>query len=434
MTRHWIIALALAGTAPVAGAQEAPAGQPDSLRLGALHQRALSSDPRQRQFTLLGRQTDLRLSNLAAERLPTITAQASTQYQSAVFQPPPGGFSFPTPSKDMYDSRLSVEQAIWKPSIGPRQAAERAHLAETQAQVKSTLFGLRQEVNDAFFSAALLQQRIDITTVTITDLEQRLREAVERVRAGAALPSDTAAIQATLVQRRQDEIELGASRRAALARLSQLTGRALTERDVIVLPDLVDEVATARAGVSGLRARPEYEVFARTRERLAREEDVTAAAQRPELSAFARVGYGRPGLSPISTRFDSYLVTGLQLSWAPWTWHSDARERQAIALQRDVVAADEAAFTSSLTRSIQEDLAALDRLDTTLVMDDQIILLRERVENEARSRFQESVITASEYLDRSTDVLEARLAQATHRVQLAQARARFLTTLGLEIP
>jgi outer membrane protein TolC len=426
MIRHWVIALTL-GIATKAVAQ-------DSLRLGALHQQALSSDPRQRQFALLDRQANLRLHNLAAEWLPSISAEASVQHQSTVFEPPPGtGLSFPTPSKDMYDSRLAVQQAIWKPSIGPRRAAERAQLAESQAHVRSTLFGLREEVNDAFFAAALLEQRIAITANTITDLERRLREASERVRAGAALPSDTAAIQATLFQRRQDQVELGGSRRAALARLAQLTGLVIAERDLIVLPDLAGDVATVRGGIASLRARPEYDVFARTRDRLSREEHVTAAALWPEVSAFARVGYGRPGLNPLNNRFDTYTVAGVQLSWAPWTWGSNGRERQVLALQREVVAADEAAFASSLSRSIQEDLATLDRLDTTLAMDDQIILLRERVELEARPRFQEGVITASAYLDLSTDVLEARLAQATHRVQLAQARARFLTTLGLEI-
>jgi hypothetical protein len=36
-------------------------------------------------------------------------------------------------------------------------------------------------------------------------------------------------------------------------------------------------------------------------------------------------------------------------------------------------------------------------------------------------------------VDRQTDVLNARLARAAHRVELAQASARFLTTVGLEV-
>ena len=38
-----------------------------------------------------------------------------------------------------------------------------------------------------------------------------------------------------------------------------------------------------------------------------------------------------------------------------------------------------------------------------------------------------------ECVDKQTDVLEARLMRATHRVERAQAQARFLTVLGLEV-
>jgi hypothetical protein len=36
-------------------------------------------------------------------------------------------------------------------------------------------------------------------------------------------------------------------------------------------------------------------------------------------------------------------------------------------------------------------------------------------------------------VDKQTDVLEARLLRATHRVERAQAQTRFLTVLGLEV-
>lgn len=435
MTRDWMNTLAsLVALLPGAAvSQQAATGQPDSLRLGALQQEALTHDPRQRQFGLLARQTDLRLTNLAVQRLPTINGEAQATYQSTVFTPPPG-IPFTPPARDMYDSRISVSESIFDPTITPRRATERARLAESEAQVHTLFLQLRQEVNDAFFTVALLDQRMGIIAVTITDLERQLRETAERVRAGAALPGDTAAVLATLKQRQQDQVELRASRLAGLARLEQLTGRTLTVAEVIVLPELADQVAQARGGLPDLRARPEYAAFARTRDRLDREEREVSAAQWPVLSAFATAGHGRPGLNPIGNRIDDYLIAGLKLTWAPWNWGTHGRERQALSLQREIVAADEAAFARSLTRSIQEDLATIDRMDTTLVLDDQIIALRERVEGQTRRRFQEGVVTASEYLDRSTDVLEARLAQATHRVQLAQARARLLTTLGLEIP
>jgi outer membrane protein TolC len=121
------------------------------------------------------------------------------------------------------------------------------------------------------------------------------------------------------------------------------------------------------------------------------------------------------------------------LQWKAWTWGSPGREREALALQQSIVSAEEAAFTDSLRRSIQNDLANIDRLEGALTVDDRILALRETVDRTARLRFQEGVITASEYLDRRTEWLRAQLDQARHGVELAAARARLLTTLGLEV-
>jgi outer membrane protein TolC len=126
-------------------------------------------------------------------------------------------------------------------------------------------------------------------------------------------------------------------------------------------------------------------------------------------------------------------VTGVQVQWSPGTWGTVDRDRETLALQRQIVDTDEAAFRQGLERAVQNDLAAVQRLDSTIALDDQVIALRERIETETRLRFREGVTTAADYLDRNTDVLEARLARATHRVEQAQARARLLTSLGLEI-
>ena len=419
---------------PTIAAQQAPAAT-DSLGLATLHRQAVARDPRQRQFALLAEQTDLRLKNLSAERLPSFSAEAVAQYQSDVFSAEglPPGITFPSPSHDTYDSRLAVEQPIYDPTISPRKTVERARLAESEARVHSALFGLREEVNDAFFTAALLAERHNIIEATIQELEKRLEESRARVREGAALPSDTATILATLLERRQDQSETSSDRRAALSRLSALTHQSIQENQQLVLPDLSTESATARQNLASLRNRPEYQEFVRARERLTGEEGVVASDQKPTVSAFGRLGYGRPGINPVNDAFDSYYVLGVEVKWSPFDWGSTGRERQALALQRDIVAAEEEAFTSRLTRGTQDDLAAMDRLDSTLVLDDQIVALRERVERETGLRFREGEVTASEYLDRNTDVLEARLARATHQVEQVQARARFLTTLGLEI-
>jgi outer membrane protein TolC len=122
------------------------------------------------------------------------------------------------------------------------------------------------------------------------------------------------------------------------------------------------------------------------------------------------------------------------VQWTPWTWGTVGRNREALELQRQIVATNEAAFTSGLRRSVQPQLASIARLDTTLALDERIVALREEVERETAAKLREGVITAAEYADRSTELLTAGLARSQHRTELARTRATFLTTLGIEVP
>jgi len=407
----------------------------DSLRLGALHADALALDPRQRQLALHAAATAVRLRSIRADALPSFGVEGRAQYQSEVTKFPGGGpFTPPTPPHDTYDAYILARQSLFDPTLGPRRAVERAHLVESQAQVRTSLFALRQELNDAFFAAASLQERIATIDVAIADLAARLRETGQRFAAGTALPGDTAAIAATIAQRLQDRLRLSGDRAGALSRLSALIGRDVAESGTLVLPDLRARVDESIASIDRLRQRPEYGQFDATRERLARQEQATSAQLKPRLSAFGRLAYGKPGLNALGQDFQSYWLGGVQVQWAPWNWGTTSRERELLRIQREMVATNESAFTLGVRRSLQQSLASMSRLDSTLALDERVVALRETVEREAGAKLREGAITAADYVDRNMELLSARVARIQHRVELAYARATFLTMLGVELP
>ena len=436
MRRATLTLLGAVLLAATAAAQDAPRNAGDSLRLAELHADAARLDPRQRQLRLQESATNLRLRSIASERLPTLSVNGQTQYQSDVTRiaAPIPGATFPSPPHDTYDAHLGAEQSLFDPAAAPRRAVERARLAESQAQLRATLFPLRSEITESFFAAASLQQRTAETDATITDLSAQLMEVVARFREGAALPGDTAAIAATLLQRRQDRLQLSAERASALARLSVLVGRSIGDREPLVVPDLAARTAGAMDSLDRLRVRPEYEQFSATRERLARQENVAEARERPRISAYGRLGYGRPGLNVMSTSSQTYWLAGLQLRWTPFNWGTVSRDRELLEIEREIVATNEAAFTRALRRAVQPSLATVTYLDSALALDERIIALRERIVREAQAQLREGVITAATYVDRTTDLFTARVRRAQHRVELEQARATLLDTLGLEVP
>jgi outer membrane protein TolC len=407
----------------------------DSLRLSALRVAAASGDPRAAQLELLASQSALRIRNINAELKPSLSLDGLAQYQSDVagLNVDLPGIKLPKPTNDTYDARLGALQRIYDPSIRPRRAAEQAQLAESRARVKSAIYSLNETANSAFFVALRSQTQIAELETTARDLEAQIAVAESRIRAGTALQSESSTLHAELLRRRQSIAEQRSAQRAAIAILVDLTGQKIDPDIPIAIPDLQSAVTEARTAGTSLRARPEYEQFESSRNLLALTEIVRSAQQKPRLSAFGRAGYGRPGLNPLSDKFDTYWLSGLQFEWTPWTWGNSSRGRQISRLQGQIISTEEQAFTAQLQRSIEQDIASIDRLESTVADDEQIISLRESILAEARSRYREAVITSAEYVDRQTDVLSARLARAIHRVELAQARARLLTTLGMEV-
>ena len=418
-----------------AGAQN-PAAPRDTLRLGDLQSRAVQSDPRARQLELLAAQSSLRESDIDATRLPTLGANAQGQYQSQVVSIPlrlPNGISLPEPSHDAYDAYVAAQQPIYDPSVNARRGIERAQLAASQAGVNASLFTLRQNVNDAYFAALMNQAQAADQLAAIADIQAHQRMALERVQQGAALPSEPEMFEAELLRRKQTVAALNANRAAALAVLANLTGSSIDKTNALAIPDLAASVEAARNSMDTLGARPEYTQFARSRDVVTEQQASLAAGDLPRVSAFGRGGYGRPGLNPLSQNFQSYWLAGVKVDWTPWNWGTTRRDREALTLEKQIIETNAAAFRKSVQRSVTSQVATIDQLQQTLTDDDAIIALRERILKETGFRFDEGVITSADYIDRETDLLNARLARSSHLVQLAQARANFLTSLGLEL-
>jgi outer membrane protein TolC len=416
----------------------APASAQDTLRLPALQDAAVQQDPRARQLLLQEAATELRLRNIAAERLPSLTFLGEASHQSEV----PGipielpGMEIPQPPKSRYEAAVNVEQLLYDGGVlSRRRAAEEAHLRAERARIAAALHPLRSEVNQAFFRALLLQARTEETALLIADLEARLDMLRTQVREGSALPGDTAVVRAEMLRAAQNHSEAAADRRAALAVLAQLTDVQITEGDVLQLPDLAEAVRRIQAVVApydtAARMHPRYSVFDAEREQLEQQSSLVQARAQPQISAFGQLAYGRPGPKQFTDEFHEYWLAGVRLRWQPWNWGTTAREREVLRIQQDVVHAEEASFTEQLRREVQDDVQTIERLQSAVALDEQIIALREQVERQARAQLAERVMTPADYVDVRTDLQEARLALQRHRVELAQARAHYLTTLGV---
>jgi outer membrane protein TolC len=326
---------------------------------------------------------------------------------------------------------VTLRQRLFDPTLPGRRNIETAELGQKRARVESAVYALRQAVADAYFGVLRLTAQKRELETAVADLEAQHRVVVLRLNEGAALPSEARILEAEMMRRRQTVRHLDASIDAARDILKDLARTDIGAGVALPVPDDSVRARDARGRVAANHARPEFAHFAMQKEVIERQRAAISARELPRLSAFARSGYGRPGLNPLASEFDSYWLGGVQLEWNPWSWGANGREKQVLAIQQDIIQTEEVAFAASIQRAVIRDIADIDRLEASLVEDARIVEVRELILREARARLREGVITSAEYLDRQTDVLTARLTLSSHRIELAEARARFLTTLGI---
>ncbi|MEO7361150.1 MAG: TolC family protein [Gemmatimonadaceae bacterium] len=418
---------------------QAPVRARDTLYLDALQLAAEKTDRRASQIEMLNAQSTLRLQTIRNERLPSFTGSATAQYLSDVASfgsvlggALPGGISVPSPYHDQYDASVTAREPLYDATRTKRAAVENAQAAESAARIHTALWQQRQHVNDAFYVALLNDVQVKSVEAAITDLNARKAAAQQRVDAGSALPSEVLLLDAELLRRKQARTELTVQRSATIAVLASLTGFDIPESAILIdRSESVDALPTENFASS--QARPEYPQFARTRDLVNSRIAELSARDKPKVSAFGRLGYGRPGLNPLGRSFDAYWNAGLQLEWSPFNYGRTRRDVQSLQLQSTIVASDEASFTETVKRATIAQRAQISALQQSLPMDDSIVVLREHVLRETRLRFDEGEITSADYIARLTELLSAQLDRDARRVRLNEARARYLTTLGREV-
>ena len=430
---HWVAtACTIAGIAHAAHAQPPRA---DTLWLDDLQRAAERGDKRGAQLALTAAQSALRQRNIHSEQLPTVSAIGTAQYLSDVARigavlP---GASIPSPSNDQYDAYLSVRQPLHDATRKARVAVEEAQTLETQSRIRSTIWQQRAAVSDAFFGVVLRDAQVRSLDIAIADLDTRISVAARRVTAGVALPSEQLLLVAELERRKQLREELSTDRDAARDVLATFVGREISAGTTLMSRPIQSPSAFDAHVADTVRARPEFTQFERSRALIDARRAATRAQELPKISAYGRSGYGRPGLNPLGRSFDSYWTAGVQVEWSAWSWGRTGRDVEAQALQRDIVSADEAAFRETLRRVAITERARITALERTLQSDDSIVAMRERILRETRLRHDEGEVNAADYVSRLSEQLSAQLDRDTHRVRLAESRARYLTTLGLEV-
>ncbi len=381
--------------------------------------------PLAKQSPLLEQQNTLDLEAISTERLPQLVMSAQATYQSDVIEVPIPNSGIEPLNKDQYRATLSINQLIYNGGFIDASANLKSAQTKTRKQqVEVNLYQLKKQVNQLYFSILLAQEKDKLLTAKQNELKSKLKEIQSGIANGVLIPSSEKVLEAELLKIKQQFSEVNHNKISLIANLSTLIAQPLHESTTFQEP-LVD------IHLSSELSRPELELFQLKKDEIESSEALMAKQRSPKLLGFATGGYGNPGLNMLDNSFQTFYTVGLKLDWNVFDWNANKKQRESLAINKDILDTDTEVFKLNTNMELQRQEADIHTIEDFIASDTEIVLLRKEVLKSAESQLRNGVITTSAYLTELTNLYEDENRLTTHTIQLQLAKANYNVIKGL---
>lgn len=395
-----------------------------SITLEECYSLVAQNYPLAKQSLLLEAQSKLDANVVTNAKLPQFSLDAQATYQSEVIEIPIPNSSIEPLNKDQYRATLSVNQLIY--NGGATDASldvKSAQLKTKQKQVEVSLYQLKQQINQLYFSILLSQETELLLKSKQEQLQAKLKEVTSGIKYGVILPSSDKILEAELLKINQQFQELESNKIALIETLSSLISRPLDASTLFQQP-LVEMQLQERLN------RPELELFQFKKEEIESSEVLISKQNSPKLLGFVTGGYGNPGLDILNNSFQPFYTVGVKLNWNVLDWNTSKNKRKSLAINKDIVDNETEIFKLNTNIELNKQQKEIDKMEAIITSDLDIINLRKEVLQTADSQLKNGVITSSAYITELTNLYEDENTMVRHKIELQLAKANYNVIKG----
>ncbi|WP_055435804.1 TolC family protein [Lacinutrix algicola] len=395
-----------------------------SITLEECYDLVTKNYPLAKQVKLLDEQNKLDLDVISTSKLPQLSLDAQASYQSDVIQFPLAMSGIEPLNKDQYRATVSVNQLIY--NGGATDASlqlKTAQLKTKQKQVEVSLYQLKQQINQLYFSVLLAQESQLLLNAKQAQLEAKLKEVQSGIKYGVILPSSDKILQAELLKINQKFNALESNKTSLVQTLSSLISQPLNASTTFQKPRLDTQLQTELT-------RPELELFQLKKEEIENSETLLSKQNAPRLLGFATGGYGNPGLNMLDNSFQTFYTVGVKVNWTVFDWKANKKQRQSLAINKDFIDNETEIFKLNTNIALNQQQKEIDKIETFITSDLEIINLRKDVLKSADSQLKNGVITSSAYITELTNLYEDENTMVMHNIQLQLAKANYNVIKG----
>jgi len=396
-----------------------------SLTIETCQEKANANYPLVKQYGLIEQTAQYNVSNANKGYLPQLSISAKATYQSAVTQIPSSlgdvlskltgkPFSFPALPKDQYQAVIEATQVIWDGGVISTQKKITNLSKEVEKQkLEVDLYALKDRVNQLFFGILLLNEQLKQNDILKNDLLTNYNRLNAFKQNGIAYQADLDALNVEQLNTNQREADLKSTRKSFSIMLSALTGLDISDRTELTKPDLSLAVLKETSN-----HRPELRLFEAQNNLYESQKSLLDAGNRPRIGAFVQGGYGQPGLNMFTTGFSPFYIGGIRFSWNISGLYSQKNNLNKIDISKKTVDIQKETFEFNNNIVTRQQQTEIEKLQSTLANDDEIIRLRRNIKKAATSKLENGTASVSDLIRELNAENQAIQLKSLHEIQL----------------
>lgn len=389
---------------------------------------ALKNYPIVKNLDLVRESGRYSVNNAASGYLPSVSLNGQYTYQSDVTKLPIElpNMQVPQIDKEQYKVYAEISQIVYDGgAIHARKEAAEALSRIEEKSIETELYKIKERVNQLYFSILLINSQAGQVNLMKEDLKAGLTKAEGAYRNGTILKSNVDAVRAEMIKTDQRILELSSMKQAYLKMLSLFTGQDLDESTVLEIPPALNMVNSIE--------RPELELFQARIYATEVQSKAINAKNLPRLNLFFQGGYGSPALNMLDPDADTYYITGVRFAYPLTGFYNKHREKKINSLTKQNLQNQREAFIFNTQLQINQQDEEIEKLQSLISSDDEIITLRDEIKNASLVQLENGVITSADYIREVTAADNARQSKAIHEIQLLMAQYNHQLITGKEV-
>ena len=384
-------------------------------------QAAEKNYPLIKQYGLIAKTTQLTVKNIQKGWLPQLTASAQATYQSAVTAWPESmqtmyqqmGLNMKGLRKDQYKISVDLQQTIYDGgAISSQRNIAQQEGKVQEVQTETNLYQVRRRVNEMYFSLLLLNEQIQLNEDVKALLQSSEKKLSAMVKGGTAATSDLDNVRAERLSVEQQNENLKQQKLMLQRMLSVFCGFEVNNTQKpkpIQIASLVNK-------------RPEMRLYNSQLELTEAKEKALDTQLRPKLGLFAQGFYGYPGLNMfedmMNRKWSLNGIVGVKLSWNVSALYTHKNDKAKLNAQREMIEnAREVFLFNNKLEEIQQS-ENINRYQTMMKSDDEIIVLRTNVRKAAESKLTHGIIDVISLLREINNENAAKTQQTIHEIDM----------------